>query len=610
MSRGAETREINESRFVIMCKALASFDAILPRSARLAAHREPLRARTRGRSGHARMIDPGSRRRSIADDLERSAIPLDADTLLAAARGLAAATMGSFATFLALSLILEWLDLAASSAFLLVAVPILSREAMLSYPKVVASKRALLIARSSTDDVSLMVMSLRHEPSLPKAMATAARRGSEFGSELRECVWRVITGVHSTFEDSLSQLAVRWQDCCAELKPAIRALITASCEGTEAGRRRALDRANEALVAGAKRRIEEFTLALSAPSMILFGIGILLPLIVGAFLPMLSWDMFADDEGVSRGGIGTKGMIVPTVILMNLVFPTIALLVALDAISKHPMARQHIRYQGAIRSVCPMLGIFVAITSSILGATAAIVFLDGEAEYVLGFLAASMPVGILLIIHGSGAATSNDRGRREQLEDLLFNAGARMVDGENLEAAVQAASADMKAGSLPAAMRWDSAGEPRRRGDELNEERALAVVIAAADKDETQAGILAMDLAGYARDIAELEAVLRRRLKPTLTMMRMTTHALAPVMLGVTHAIYISLTSIGGGSGGLSPGTLFVVLATFLVEINAIVAYFAWGVGDRRRSSSLAYSVGTCIVTAVLVMSAVVMVAA
>ncbi|UCE44784.1 MAG: hypothetical protein JSU93_05130 [Methanobacteriota archaeon] len=568
-----------------------------------------MRTRTRGRNAHAGMIARCSRRRSIADDLERSAIPLDADSLLAAARGLAAATMAVLATFLALALILGWPDLAALSAFLLVAVPILSRETVLSYPKAVASKRALLIARSSTDDVSLMVMNLRHEPSLPKAMATAAKRGSEFGSELRECVWRVITGVHSTFEDSLGQLAVRWQDHCAELKPAIRALITASCEGTEAGRRRALDRANEALVAGAKRRIEEFTLALSVPSMILFGIGILLPLIMGAFLPMLSWDMFADDDGISTGGTGTKGMIVPTIILMNLVFPTIALLVALDAISKHPMASQCTRDRGETRPVGSRIGILVAITSSTLGVTAAIVFLDGKAEYVLGFLAASIPVGALLIIHGSGAAVSDDRGRREQLEDLLFNAGARMVDGENLEAAMQAASADIKAESLPDAMRWDGAGESRRPGNELNEESALAVVVAAADKDETQAGILAMDLAGYARDIAELEAVLRRRLKPTLSMMRMTTHALAPVMLGVTHAIYMSLASIEGGAGGLSPGTLFVVLAAFLVEINAIVAYFAWGVGDRQRSSSLAYSVGTCIVTAVLVMSAVVMVA-
>ena len=196
------------------------------------------------------------------------------------------------------------------------------------------------------------------------------------------------------------------------------------------------------------------------------------------------------------------------------------------------------------------------------------------------------------------------------MEDLLFSAGARMVDGENLESAMRGASADLGIPAISWPPRVVSSRDVADGAEESNEDRALAVVIEAASKDEAQAGVLAMDLAGYVRDIAELEAVLKRRLKPTLSMMRMTTHALAPVMLGVTHAIYVSLTSIGGGTGGLSPGTLFVILAAFLAEINAIVAYFAWGIGDRRRTGALAYSVGSCTLVAVLVMSAVVIVTA
>lgn len=544
-------------------------------------------------------------------DLARSAIPLDANTVYSAARGLATATMAAPLAMVAFFLTSWRLDLAVLSAFLSISVPMLSREALRSYPRIAASKRASLVARSSTDEMNLMIMSLRHEASLPKAMAMAARRGSEFAGELRGCIWSVIAGVHSTFEDALHQLAVKWSPHCEELKPAVRAIITASCEGTEAGRRRALDRANEALVTGAKRRIEEYTLALSVPSMILFGIGILLPLMVGSFLPMLSWDMWGGDViGGSPVGAHPDGIVLQTVALMNLAFPAIALLVALDAVSKHPMARPRIARREDSDASKLATEVMLASICSAAGVAASLMLLEGPAEYVSCVLSASTPATLLLMAHGSRSTAVDDRERRERAEDLLFSAGARMVDGENLEAALRAASADQPKSDDPHHAPWAADTGSPPPDDESNEERALGVVIEAASKDEAQAGMLAMDLAGYVRDVAELEAVLKRRLRPTLSMMRMTTHVLAPIMLGVTHAIYVSLASIGGGASSLSPGELFVILAAFLVEINAIVAYFAWGIGDRRRIGSLTYSMGSCALVAVLIMSAVVFVTA
>lgn len=549
--------------------------------------------------------------RDLRADLERAQIPLAPESVSAAARGLGFAVAVPMLAIAVVSAVWRMNDLAMLAAFAAAVGPLLAREAVLSYPKLAATRRAALIARSSTDEMNIMIMSLRHEASLPKAMTLAGRRGSEFAGELRWCIWSVVTGVHTTFEEALHRLAARWSTHCEELKPAIRAVITASCEGTEAGRRRALDRANESLVTGAKRRIEEYTLALTVPSMVLFGIGILLPLMVGSFLPMLSWDLTPEDaEGFVAAEVGSGQTVLQTVVLMNLAFPAIALLVALDAVSKHPMPRPRGRRVGQERWHGLAVGTALACACTGACVAAALAWLDGPAEYVSCVLAATIPGATMLMLHGSGSHAADDRERREKVEDLLFSAGARMVDGENLESAMRGASADLGIPAISWPPRVVSSRDVADGAEESNEDRALAVVIEAASKDEAQAGVLAMDLAGYVRDIAELEAVLKRRLKPTLSMMRMTTHALAPVMLGVTHAIYVSLTSIGGGTGGLSPGTLFVILAAFLAEINAIVAYFAWGIGDRRRTGALAYSVGSCTLVAVLVMSAVVIVSA
>lgn len=586
------------------CSFFASLDRRLPRSRRMGHHTD---ARSAGPEADVR------RRAELSADLERALFTTDTDDVRSAARGIAVATGAPLVALSALLFMFGRSDLLALSVSLSVIFPVLSREAFLSYPRIVATRRGARVARTSTDDLTLMIMSLRHEPSLPKAMTLAARRGSEFAAELRESIWSVISGVHSTFEEALHDLARKWAGYCGELKPAVRAMITASCEATEAGRRRALDRANDALVTGAKCRIEEYTISLSVPSMILFGIGILLPLMVGSFLPMLSWDIWSTDSMHAQPSeTGSSGILLQTVVLMNLLFPAIALIVAFDAISKHPMARAFIRSRsmGHTRLAVEICATF---SCSLAGVVASLVLLDGPAEYVSCVLSASVPASLLLTIHGSHALSRGDLDKREQLEDLLFSAGARMVDGENLEVALHGSRSD-RYSQGPMRMAGEGiripSGERQPSDEWSNEERALEVVIEAASKDEVQAGILAMDLAGYVRDVAELEAVLKRRLRPTLSMMRLTTHALAPIMLGVTHTIYVSLASIGGGAGNLSPGELFVTLAAFLIEINAVVAYFAWGIGDRRRLGTLAYSIGICTLIAVLILSAVVLLTA
>jgi hypothetical protein len=604
MRRESAGPEPEYGSFLRACCLFASLDRRLPRSAKMGPHAD---ARSTGPEADVR------RQAELSADLARSSITTDADNVRSAARGIAVATGVPLVVLSAFLFMFERLDLLALSVSLSVILPILAREAFLSYPRVVAARRGSRVARTSTDDLTLMIMSLRHEPSLPKAMALAARRGSEFAAELRESIWSVISGVHSTFEEALHDLAKKWVGHCDELKPAIRAMITASCEATEAGRRRALDRANDALVTGAKCRIEEYTISLSAPSMILFGIGILLPLMVGSFLPMLSWDIWSTDSmHTPPDETGSSGVLLQTVVLMNLVFPAIAFLVAFGAVSKHPMARSFIRS----RCIChtrPAVEICAAFSCSLAGVAASLVLLDGPGEYVLCVLSASVPASLLLTVQGSHALSRGDRDQREHLEDLLFSAGAKMVDGENLEAALHGSRSD-RYSQGPVRMAGDdihlNGGERQPPDEWSNEERALEVVIEAASKDEVQAGILAMDLAGYVREVAELEAVLKRRLKPTLSMMRLTTHALAPIMLGVTHTIYVSLASIGGGASNLSPGELFVTLAAFLIEINAVVAYFAWGIGDRRRLGTLAYSIGTCTLIAVLILSVVVLLTA
>src|SRR4030067_183820 len=86
-----------------------------------------------------------------------------------------------------------------------------------------------------------------------------------------------------------------------------------------------------------------------------------------------------------------------------------------------------------------------------------------------------------------------------------------------------------------------------------------------------------MDLATYIRELRETERSLRSRLKPTIAMMKITSFVLAPVVLGVTFAMYMTLGAIAGsGPGSLSPGMFFLVLdaAIFSMFLSRRASFF------------------------------------
>ncbi|MGQ9588290.1 MAG: hypothetical protein ACUVT7_07920, partial [Thermoplasmata archaeon] len=378
--------------------------------------------------------------------------------------------------------------------------------------------------------------------------------------------------------------------------------------------RRALDRANPSMLQGARRRIEEYALSLSAPSMILFGLGILLPLMVGSFLPMLSWNLLSmGDISGAQAGAGQDSEIMRIVFLMNFIFPAVAVVVVLSAISGHPLeTRRADRPEQESQSTTQPILIAVSSTGLIMLSS---IVLDGLAESLGILMSGIVPVSLWLIVRGGRTGAVSPSRQSNDPEDALFRTGGYMVEGENFESSFWKAARRLE-GDSGALVRQihlrsdlelldsDDAGAGSGGTVSDNALQALRIVREAARKDERASGILAMDLSTYLRDLRDLETGLRNRLRPTISMMKMTTHVLAPVVLGVTYAIYLSLGSMVEGASNVDTGHFFLVLGVFLAEINAIVVYFVWGIEGRRLGGALMHSLGTCILASELLYSA------
>jgi len=555
--------------------------------------------------GHDRSIQ------RLASAVDLSGMDIDAETVISAARtsvalgaiSAAILVMPAWAILGSQYLITILVSLAVSS--------LMVREAILSFPESAAKKQADELLRASPEMANLMIMSLRHEPSLSKAIRFASTKENAFSHELRRCVWTVVMGKHSSFEESLQEVGERWSKYCGELKASLHSMVTASCESTADGKRRALDRANQAIISGARRRIEDYALSLSTPSMVMFGLGILLPLMVGSFLPMLSWDIWSLGGGTDDSvAIDQSPAVVQTVFIMNVLFPAIGMLVALNSVTRHPLERERMNGGYAPAS---WFRVAAVICTSIALVLFCIVELDGTMRSLAIIVAAISPGASFLIVKGRGSGDVYAGPSNVHLEDTLFRTGARMLEGENFESALNKASQDaseidsrttrmisFKSLISGEGLDNDLAWTPRSGGSNALE--GFRVVREAAKKDELAAGLLAMDIASYIKDLRDLESTLKSRLKPTVSMMRMTSYALGPVVLGITYAIYLSLGGVTAtGTGGIGAELFLIVLGAFLAETNAVVTYFLWGLEGSKNRSTLFCALGTCILVSEIV---------
>ena len=558
----------------------------------------------------------------IGGRLDLAGIDVPPGTVLIAATTLAVLMGTSMAAFAVGVLLAGAYSYLIPAVFLGCIAPPLSREILLSYPRSAANKRASEVLKGSPEAANLMIMSLRHEPSLSKAIRFASKKSNAFSHELGNCIWYVVMGKHASFEESLQELGDRWARYGNELKASLNAMVTASCEGTEDGKRRALDRANNSMISGAKRRIEEYALSLSAPSMMMFGLGILLPLMVGSFLPMLSWNLWSP-ETVGEGSLlQDQGQAtLETIFLMNILFPAVAVLVATSAASRHP-----IDVHRRLMSKEEFFTSYLALAAFALSGTAcvlSVILLKGLQMALAILLSLIAPLSAVMMLIGRDGMQTGGKLAEGDVEDALFKTGARMLEGENFEAALSKAGLEMHgpAGDRVRRLSFGSIVSGRdiaelEMGDKPEEggQNALEgfrVVREAASKDERAAGVLAMDLAAYLKDLHDLETTLKSRLKPTISMMKLTAYVLGPIVLGVTFAIYLSLAGMmGPSSAGIPAEIFFLVLGVFLAETNAVVAYFVWGIEGKRDKRDLLRSLGAYMLVSGLVYSGTAMIVA
>lgn len=519
----------------------------------------------------------------------------------------------------------------------LLAAPLLVFGYVASYPEILANRVKTKSLGRSPEAVNYLVMSMRLSPSLNKALAFAAESADEpISSGLKKVLWDIYMHKYDNIEESFLAFAFEWGEWNEDFKRALYAIRSSTLERSEEGRTRILDKASEVILEGTKRRIEGFVSSLQAPTTVLFALGILLPMIIGAMLPLMALQVptgttFGTTTVTRAGATPDIGSAVAIVLLMDVLFPGIAFIYAYHILGKRPGTSTPPNVKSELSTgkgrTITSITVLLGVGFGLLG----IPYLRGSLG-IFGAILGPVPIvlGIGFAIGYHCKATSKSQKKRrdeikkmeEEFPDALFKLGSRITEGEPLETALKKVSDSMKGSAIAELFErisyniqiTRSTPEEAMFGREFGVLRdlpsrtiraAMKTVTESVKKDATTAGALIINISNYLRDMKKVEHDIKTSLSQTVEMMKSTGILFAPLVMGITASLYVLLSRefalLPGSTQLLSNDAFFLIIGIYLVLMVMVTVYFSVGIEHGEDWIELKHSIGNALPIAVTV---------
>lgn len=156
-----------------------------------------------------------------------------------------------------------------------------------TYPLTVAKDEQNKALTFVPEIIGYMIMSMKLVPNLEKSIEFSAKHGrGRISTEFKRLIWDFQIGVHESVATGLDDLAYRWGEYSSELKEALMKIRASVMEPTEARRYELLDKTMLEVLESVKGKMEDYARSLNQPAVMLFYLGVLLPLILIIILPV------------------------------------------------------------------------------------------------------------------------------------------------------------------------------------------------------------------------------------------------------------------------------------------------------------------------------------
>ncbi len=195
-----------------------------------------------------------------------------------------------------------------------------------SYVIRMANQEKIKSVSNITEIINYMVMSMKLSSNLERAIEFAGEHGKgRIAEDLKELRWNIEVGTYKTVEQGLDELAYKWGRYSDEFKHALMLIRSSVIEIDEGKRAIMLDKAMSDVLEGLKDDMDKYAAEMRQPSVYLYYLGVLLPLMLIIMLPIGSM--------MARLPIAETWILI---LLYNVIIPVGTVLFAQNILTKRP----------------------------------------------------------------------------------------------------------------------------------------------------------------------------------------------------------------------------------------------------------------------------------
>ncbi|MDY6766245.1 MAG: hypothetical protein SVW77_02655 [Candidatus Nanohaloarchaea archaeon] len=563
----------------------------------------------RKRTWYERLVDRASLFRFAFDDLRtehEQALDLllydvDADQIAPAA------ILVSGLIFVAVAAAFPFLPLPPLFKIASFLIPVSVFYYLVKYPSLKAQEKVVNASEQLIMAVLYIVIFMRATPSLEGAIGFAARHlDGPVAKDFKVLLWQLDVRKYNTVEEALSDYMERWRPYNKGFVEALGLIVSSTEEASETRRNEILTEAINSLLSSTRDKMDRFARHLDTPVMVLYGLGILLPVLGIILFPLVATFL---------GGGGTVYYLA---FLYNILIPVLVLILMKNILLRRPISfssqagdlaethpgRISISLGGrtyhppALLVSLPLLVLLlpwpllhwvnVALGNATVPIAPGPVTLLREMMLVI---AVAVPVGTHLVLGYSSVISKQERIRRmeEEFPEALFELGNALDRGRPIELAVATVAeerphldisrlfATIASNIRNSGMTFDEAVFDSQQGA-IQEwpsrliHTIMDVVTEATRKGTGVAARSAESISKYLKNIQETQKRLEEAVEDTISSLTFLAYVLAPVIAGVAvgmgSVISLSFYTIGqisnqtqinqsapqAGGGGIAAG--------------------------------------------------------
>lgn len=481
-------------------------------------------------------------------------------------------------------------------------------------PRWAARMRRTRSLGDATAVVGLLVLRLRLDPSLERAVRFAARTdGGRLSRALGDYARRARKGP----ESGLGAFAADWSRYFPALDRAAAQLSSATAVPPER-RERALDRAMDAVVDGTRAEMAAYASGIRTPVTAVYAFGVLLPMALVGVLP-------------AAPAAGVPVSLPAVIVVYCLVLPLGLLAAGAWLLVRRPVAFPPPPVTSAHPDATGTLPVAVAVG---VGCAAGAWLVAGllAPDWTRPVAAAGIGAGGALFYWFRPVEAVRDRVHEVEsgLPDVLVRIGQRVAEGDALEGALERAAADAvgpTADVLVDAVGYAETFRVDVRTAFLAPDGALAEVpsprsrraaalLGVAARMGRPAGDVILELATHLEELDRIESEARGRLADVTGTLSNTATVFGPLVGGATVALSDRIREVDAVVGGrdgvvdgrnavvgpesaaestavaFATGDLGLVIGAYVLSLAAILTALSVGVDRGLDPAGIGYRVG------------------